>query len=84
MSHEISSRPWSKVSSDIFEWQREHYLVLVDYYSDWIEFDQVAQKFLNRRTRTSDTDQRNFTYTGNCRESVRRENQKNQEISSLL
>ena len=39
LSHEIPNRPWSKVASDIFEWNKEHYLVLVDYYSDWIEFD---------------------------------------------
>ena len=39
MSHEIPNRPWSKVGSDIFEWRREHYLVLVDYYSNLIEFD---------------------------------------------
>ena len=39
LSHEIRNRPWSKVASDIFEWNKEHYLVLVDYYSDWIDFD---------------------------------------------
>ena len=39
LSHEIPNRLWSKVASDIFEWNKEHYLVLVDYYSDWIEFD---------------------------------------------
>ena len=41
LSHEIPNRPWSKVNvaSDIFEWNKEHFLVLVDYYSDWIEFD---------------------------------------------
>ena len=39
ISHEIPNRPWSTVGSDIFEWNKELYLVLVDYYSDWIEFD---------------------------------------------
>ena len=38
-SHEIPNGPWSKVASDIFEWNKEYYLVLVDYYSDWIDFD---------------------------------------------
>ena len=33
ISHEIPNRPWSKVGSDIFEWNKEHYLVLVYYYS---------------------------------------------------
>ena len=31
ISHEIPNRPWSKVGSDIFEWNKDHYLVLVDY-----------------------------------------------------
>ena len=51
MSHEIRNRPWSKVGSNIFERWREHYLVLVDYYSDWIEFDlmrnQTAAAIIN-------------------------------------
>ena len=50
-SHEIPNRPCSKVGSDIFEWRREHYLVLVDYYSNWIEFDltrnQTAAEIIN-------------------------------------
>ena len=44
LSHEIPNRPWSKVASDIFEWNKEHYLVLVDYYSDWIEFDLMKNQ----------------------------------------
>ena len=44
LSHEIPNRPWSKVESDIFEWNKEHYLVLVDYYSDWIEFDLMKNQ----------------------------------------
>ena len=51
LSHEIPNRPWSKVASDIFEWNKEHYLVLVDYYSDWIEFDlmknQIAAEIID-------------------------------------
>ena len=46
MSHEIPNRPWSKVGSDILEWWRERYLVLVD--SDWIEFDLMRNKLLLR------------------------------------
>ena len=44
LSNEIPNRPWSKVASDIFEWNKEHYLVLVDYYSDWIEFDLMKNQ----------------------------------------
>ena len=51
MSHEIRNRPWSNVGSNIFERRRERYLVLVDYYSDWIEFDlmrnQTAAAIIN-------------------------------------
>ena len=43
-NHEIPNRPWSKVASDIFEWKKEQYLVLVDYYSDWIEFDPMKNQ----------------------------------------
>lgn len=46
ISHSIPDRPWSKLAADPFEFKGEHYLVLVDYYSDWIEFhkmgDQIA------------------------------------------
>jgi hypothetical protein len=44
ISHEIPNRPWSKIASDIFEWNKEHYLVIVDYYSDWIEFDKMKNQ----------------------------------------
>ena len=44
MSHHIPNRPWSKVGCDIFEWNKEHYLVFVDYYSDWIEFDHMRNQ----------------------------------------
>ena len=159
MSHKIPNSPWSKAGSDNFEWRRKHYLLLVDYYSDRIEFDlmrnQTAAEIINlmqkhfarwgipedivtdngtnydsvevsqfcKRTTSNtpnlhlitarvmetlnlthsplvwqhlrhkdsltvhknrNTHQRNFTYTENCRESVRRRNQENQEIWSLL
>ena len=44
ISHEIPNSPWSKVGSNIFERRREHCLVLVDYYSDWIEFDLMRNQ----------------------------------------
>ena len=44
MSHEIPNTPWSKVGSNILERRREHHLALVDYYSDWIEFDLMRNQ----------------------------------------
>ena len=34
---ELPNRPWSKIASDIFEYQQNHYLLTVDYYSKWPE-----------------------------------------------
>ena len=39
--HPVPSRPWSKVGSDIFELQGRHYLILVDYYSNYIEVEAL-------------------------------------------
>jgi len=44
MSHSIPDRSWSKIAADLFEVKGEHYLVLVDYYSDWIEFDKMRDQ----------------------------------------
>ena len=48
LNHKIPNNPWWKIASDIFEWENQHYLVLVDYCSDWIEYDimenQTAQE----------------------------------------
>ena len=39
MTHEIPERPWSKVGIDIFTLDRQDYLIMVDYYSDYWEID---------------------------------------------
>ena len=44
MSHSTPDRPWSQLAADLFEFKGEHYLVLVDYYSDWIEFDKMGDQ----------------------------------------
>jgi transposase InsO family protein len=36
-SHEIPERPWSRLGTDLFTLQSKDYIVLVDYYSDYIE-----------------------------------------------
>ena len=33
--HPIPDLPWLTVATDIFEWNGQHYLVLVDSYSGW-------------------------------------------------
>lgn len=35
----IPDLPWSTVATDMFEWNGQHYLVLVDSYSGWFEID---------------------------------------------
>ena len=44
VSHSIPDRPWSKIAADPFEFKGEHFLVLADYYSDWIEFDKMRDQ----------------------------------------
>ena len=40
--HPIPDRPWSKVGVDIFELQQKQYLVIVDYYSGFVELDLLT------------------------------------------
>ena len=35
--HPLPSLPWNKVGTDLFEYKGSHYLILVDYYSNFIE-----------------------------------------------
>ena len=35
--HPLPSLPWNKVGTDLFEYKGNHYLILVDYYSNFIE-----------------------------------------------
>ena len=41
MVHEIPKRPWSKVATDLFIFNEDNYIVIVDYYSNFIELEQV-------------------------------------------
>ena len=44
VSHEIPTRPWEKVGCDLFDFEDNHYLVCVDYYSDYFELDRICDK----------------------------------------
>ena len=39
IAHEIPTRPWSQVGTDLFEINNQKYLVMVDYYSGFIEIN---------------------------------------------
>ena len=38
----LPSLPWQKVGTDLFEWERNTYLLIVDYYSRWIEIAKLT------------------------------------------
>ena len=42
--HEIPSRPWAKVGTDLFQVKNSHYMVTVDYYSSFIEVDRLEEQ----------------------------------------
>ena len=39
--HEVLDKPWSKVPTDLFEFNNRHYLVTADYYSNFWEVDRM-------------------------------------------
>ena len=41
-SHKIPTRPWSKISVDLFQLDGSNYLVMVDHYSDFFELDPLG------------------------------------------
>lgn len=43
MIHPIPSLPWSKVGTDLFELDNRHFLILVDYYSNFIEVAELER-----------------------------------------
>ena len=44
ISHEIPSRPWKKLATDIFTLDGKDYLCTVDYYSGYFEVDSLSSK----------------------------------------
>ena len=41
MSHEIPDRPWQTVGTDLFEWDGTNFLLIVDYYSRYVEIERL-------------------------------------------
>ena len=41
LSHEIPSRPWSKISVDLFALDGKQYFVMIDHYSDYFELEAL-------------------------------------------
>ena len=41
MPHDLPDRPWEKVGTDLFELNKKHYLVTVDYLSNFWEIDRL-------------------------------------------
>ena len=42
MPTEMPNRPWERVATDLFEWQKSQYLIVVDYYSRYIEVSKLG------------------------------------------
>ena len=38
----VPDRPWSRVAIDLFTLYKKEYVVLVDYYSDFVEVQEIA------------------------------------------
>ena len=41
--YEIPTRPWSKVATDLFVYNRDNFVVIVDYYSNFIEVERIKK-----------------------------------------
>ena len=41
MAHELASRPWERIGTDLFTWNGKDFLVTVDYYSNFWEIDEL-------------------------------------------
>ncbi|CAL8130302.1 unnamed protein product [Orchesella dallaii] len=44
MSHEVPNRPWSTVSTDIFELKSSKYVIVVDHYSNYFEYARLNRQ----------------------------------------
>ena len=41
MSHEIAERPWEKIGANLYTIDGKHYLIVVDYFSNFWEIDPL-------------------------------------------
>ena len=48
MPHNLPERPWEKIGVDLFQIQNDHYLITVDYFSNFWEIDKLE----NQETQT--------------------------------
>ena len=44
LPHDVPSRPWSKLGADLFHYAGHSYLVLVDYFSKYLEIHRLSSK----------------------------------------
>ena len=42
-SHDVPDRPWEKIGVDLFELDKKHYLITVDYFSNFWEIDRLHE-----------------------------------------
>ena len=49
LPHPVPSRPWERVGADLCELAGKHYLILVDYYSNFIEVDYLKETTTSRQ-----------------------------------
>ena len=42
MPSSMPSRPWERLGSDLFEYEKKHYLLIIDYFSRWIEIRHLT------------------------------------------
>ena len=38
----LPNLPWQKIGTDLFEWDKATYLLIIDYYSRWIEIAKLT------------------------------------------
>lgn len=46
-NHTIPKTPWTKLGADLFEHQHSHYLIIVDYTTDYFEYELLSNQSAN-------------------------------------
>ena len=65
MPSPLPSRPWQKIGTDLFEWEKVDYILVVDYYSRYIEVAKLTSMSANSIV-TSQVDTLASRNTGDC------------------